>query len=251
MTRFTEIEHPSHHHVLVLESAKEPYKCNGCKELGFGSPYVCKHQECNFHLHEECASVDPPPVSHPYLKGCELVFCKESYRKFCDACGKDVLGFSYQCTHKKAHDLHPCCLNLSPTITCDDGTQLRLSNKVLSKCLKCQRKEASNGIKGWCYVSDCGNFCCHVACAKELIVQNFKKGYFNQSTDQMENYLALPSSSTSTALVRRRNGSLFGDTAKMFWKISKMVLKVIISAIFGDPSGVVAILIESLISKVK
>ena len=248
MTRVTEIDHPSHGHPLILESPNEPYNCDGCKELGFGPCYHCKFG-CDFHIHHECAVALNSSATHPFFKGCKFVFRKEAHNRYCDACGNDVLGFLYQCQHEKAHDLHPCCLKLQRNIVSSDGVRLRLTHRVSSKCLKCGSKEASNGIRGWSYESNCGRFCYHVACVKDLVLENFRNSFDGQRShgsvlSEASDYLALPIS-TSSALARTSNVST--GRAK-FWKMAKMVLKVIISAIFGDPSAGIVFLIESLIS---
>ncbi|KAH7537214.1 hypothetical protein FEM48_Zijuj03G0068900 [Ziziphus jujuba var. spinosa] len=246
--KITEFEHPNHpDHILMLKSSDVPYKCDGCKELGFGPCFKC--EDCNFHLHEECALASKSSY-HPLLKRCELRFCEETYGgRYCDACGKDVMGFVYQCTHDNAHDLHPCCLKLQRIII-GDGFELRLSDKVPSKCLKCNSKEISRGIKGWSYVSSCGEYCYHVACVKDLVLENWRNGYFDGDNDnisaQTSNLALLQIASPSNEVAQR--GGRLGSKAKKFWRIAKMVLKLIISAIFGDPTGGIAIIVEALVS---
>ena len=51
----------------------------------------------------------------------------------------------------------------------------KLSSK--SKCRKCGRKEVLKDFKGWSYESNCGQHCYHVACVKDLILDNWKKDY--------------------------------------------------------------------------
>jgi len=125
--KYTEITHPSHPHDLVLGSAEEPYQCDGCKEVGFGPCFKC--EQCNFNLHEECAMPEPSAF-HPFFSKCDFRFYENapgSSDRFCDACGKDVRGFVYQCSHE--NDLHPCCMKLQRTLI-GDGVKLHLSDKV-------------------------------------------------------------------------------------------------------------------------
>ena len=246
--KVTEFEHPSHPHILTLKPSGEPYKCDGCKELGFGPCYHC--QDCNYHLHEECAMASESAY-HPFFKKCHFIFRNETYDRICDACGKDVMGVSYKCLHDKAHDLHPCCLKLQHTIYGDGGIKLKLSDKVSSKCLKCKSKEISKGKKGWSYVSSCGEFCYHVACVKDLVLENWKNGYFDGDVDQKNNLalMQIGTSSTSTCTcneVVESGGGWFGSKGKRFWRIARMVLKLVISAIFGDPIAGIAIVVEAL-----
>lgn len=251
--KITELEHPSHpDHMLTLKSSDAAYMCEGCKELGLGPCFEC--QDCNFHLHEECAMPSKSSY-HPHFKRCEFTFREETYNggRYCDACGKDVMGFVYQCTHDNAHDLHPCCLKLQRKIIAGDGLVLRLSDKVPSKCLKCNSREISRGIKGWSYVSSCGEFCYHVACVKDLVLENWRNGYFdgdkniNSVSAQTSNNFALMQIGGPSNQVAQTGGRI-GSKAKKFWRIAKMVLKLIISAIFGDPTGGIAMIVEALVS---
>ncbi|KAL5538737.1 hypothetical protein UlMin_045612 [Ulmus minor] len=234
--RITEIKHPSHSHTLKLKPPGEPYKCDGCKELGFGSYFGCKYKDCNFHLHEECATIDSSHSAfHPFFKNSTFHPQQEAFNRHCDACGKDILGYVYQCS-EKLYDLHPCCLKLSPTLNLS-GVDLQLVNKASKRCLK-----------GWSYVSSCGDFCFHVACVKEMIVENYKRGYFDHSngvTGAPSNSSALQIYSPGTEISRQGKSR---KKAEKIWKITKMVFKLIVSAIFGDPTTGIAILIEALIS---
>lgn len=66
--------------------------------------------------------------------------------------------------------------------------KLKLSQKVPTKCVKCKhRNVVMNKVKGWSYVSNEGNnnFCYHVSCFKDLILENWRRGYF--STHQETN----------------------------------------------------------------
>ena len=86
---------------------------------------------------------------HPFFKTCEFKFVEnvEGERR-CDACAKDVLGFVYQCQHKKAYDLHRC-MKLERNLN-GDGVKLYLREKVSSglKCLKCKSKNVAKDLKG-------------------------------------------------------------------------------------------------------
>jgi hypothetical protein len=50
---------------------------------------------------------------------------------------------------------------------------LELKEKAPSKCLICQRKKISKKIKGWAYVSTCGEYCYHVKCVKDPVDKKF------------------------------------------------------------------------------
>ncbi|KAF9674757.1 hypothetical protein SADUNF_Sadunf10G0160100 [Salix dunnii] len=175
----TKITHPSHSgHFLLLKAPQEPYKCGGCEELGFGSCYEC--EECGFYLHEECA-IDITSNPHSIVK-CSLKFhhkAPQGGKRVCDACGRPVKGFVYQCEHEDPNYYHPSCLKLKRTLTAKDGTTLHLKEKKPpSKCLSCGSRETPNGTKGWSYVSSCRQYCLHVACVKGMLWENWKKGFF-------------------------------------------------------------------------
>ncbi|KAJ6350239.1 hypothetical protein OIU78_006411 [Salix suchowensis] len=182
----TRIKHPSHshHYLCLLKLPQEPYWCNGCMGLGFGPCYECEHEGCGFYLHEECANA-APSISHPFSK-CSLKFhynAPQGDERYCDACGEDVLGFVYQCSHKHPHDYHPRCLKLPLTLTAGDGLILKLRKKLPSKCLRCGSKETSNRIQGWCYASSSDRYCYHIACVKDMILEKWRKGCFTQDGD--------------------------------------------------------------------
>jgi hypothetical protein len=44
-----------HQHTLQLNGSETPsFMCSGCKELGFGSSYICENINCNYIVHKEC-----------------------------------------------------------------------------------------------------------------------------------------------------------------------------------------------------
>ncbi|KAF5453545.1 hypothetical protein F2P56_028442 [Juglans regia] len=251
--KYTKIKHLSHPHddLMLVDSPQAPYKCDGCKELGFRRCYQC--EDCNFHLHEECAMPDSSAF-HPLFRKCDFRFYENApgnRARYCDACGKDVLGFVYQCLHKEAHDLHPCCMKLPRTLI-GDGVKLHLSDMVSSKCQKCGSKEISKGFRGWSYESTCGKYCYHVACVKDLVIENWRKGYFdghNDVNDQILSNMAIQIKVPNEDIVQQSEGSSYrSKKASKYWKIAKLALKLIISAIFGDPISGFTALIESVVS---
>jgi hypothetical protein len=243
MPKYTEIEHSSHSHVLVLKSAQEPYKCDGCKEVGFGPCFKC--EECNFNLHEECARPQPSGF-HPFFPKCDFRFYENTPRpghrdRICDACGKDVQGFVYQSLDKHANDLHPCCMNLQRTLI-GDGVTLHLRDNVATKCLKCGCKEASINFKGWSYESSCGQYSYHVACVKDLILENWRRSYFDGNNTALQ--ITVPNQD----IVQQTGGSSSRMNVRKYLKMAKVALKLIISAIIGDPTTLIATFIQSLLS---
>jgi len=251
MGLITKIKHSSHsEHFLLLKYPREPYECNGCRVLGLGPCYECEHEDCSFYLHEECANATPSAL-HSFNSKCSLRFhsrAPQRGRRFCDACGQDVLGFVYQCKYKKPHDYHPSCLKLQHTLTAGDGTRLHLRKKLPSKCLNCGSRKTSNKIEGWSYVSSCGHYCYHVACVKDMILKKWKEGYFLQdgNVNETDNYLTLQSAipSRELELPSRKSSS----KARNIWRKAKKAIMLIISALFGDPTTLISVLVQQLLS---
>ncbi|TKY64864.1 protein-disulfide reductase [Spatholobus suberectus] len=180
---------PSHPQSTQLKPPGAPYRCSGCQEVGFGRSYHCGNNNCSYILHEECANA----VSfafHSFFPKSDFELYEKALGhrvRYCDACGKDVLGFVYHCS-RTGYDLHPCCLKMKDRISDEEGrVTLELSQKVPSKCVKCKHKNVVDGVKGWSYVSSGsgGNYCYHVSCVKELIFENLKRGYFSQETNSI------------------------------------------------------------------
>jgi phage pi2 protein 07 len=92
--------------------------------------------------------------------------------------------------------LHPCCFSLSSNRTnqglngSNEGVvKLELKKKAPSKkCLICPRKKISKNVKGWAYVSTCGEYCYHVKCVKDLVdkeLEQQRSGGTNTKTLQL------------------------------------------------------------------
>jgi hypothetical protein len=166
------------HTLLQLSDSQTPsFMCSGCKELGgFGSSCICENINCNYIVHQECAEPVKHAV-HPFFKNCNFVFYENTEKQccgFCDACGKDLLGFFYICL-KTGDTLHPCCLNLQNTISSEESGKviLKLCHEVPSDCVKCrQRQVVRNQFEGWSYVLESdGKSCFHVSCFKDFILE--------------------------------------------------------------------------------
>jgi len=242
MSRITETQHPSHPHQLTLTSVQTPYCCHGCRTQGREPCYQCR--DCGFYLHEQCASGSP--TQHPFFKERFLFYDRDRrHVGFCVACGKSVEGFRYTAVSNNAPVfLHPCCLKLPPVMTdVDEGVTLKLSKKISwpSKCLKCQSRKLLQEVRGWAYVSTCGNYRYHVACVKDLILERWRNDYFDRQSDGGE--------TTSTASLVVEHGNLTGWRARrLSSRRIQRVLQLVIAAIFGDGISFIIQLIVSGIS---
>ncbi|KAK7848169.1 hypothetical protein CFP56_005537 [Quercus suber] len=171
MSGIAEIQHYSHGHQLKLVCNQSRFKCNGCKELGIGSCYQCKHN-CDFHLHEECASLASGYITHPFFKNCHFFFhdaasqsAASTTRLVCVACGKNVQGFMDRSSTKKPHILpHNRANNHGVTVNLRE-----MLSHTSKKCQFCRSRTVSKETKGWVYVSNCGKYRYHMACAQDMI----------------------------------------------------------------------------------
>jgi hypothetical protein len=238
----------THEHPLHLRNSSAPYKCNGCKEIGFGSSYRCIESNCpGYQLHNECTSISVRShTTHSlFSRKVNFIFHRQSpeHVESCVACGKDVKGFRYHYSPPKKNAflefflpckqlvLHPCCFSLSSNRT-NQGlnrsnervVKLELKKKAPSKCLICQRKKISKKVKGWAYVSTCGKYCYHVRCVKDLVSKGLKQQIRGTNTE------TLP-------LEVRQKALNVGQ------KIVEAVLMLIIQAIFGDPISTIVTLV--------
>ncbi|PIA26979.1 hypothetical protein AQUCO_08400029v1 [Aquilegia coerulea] len=218
---YTDIKSFSHDHNLKLLYDKTPYRCDACKEPGWGPRYRC--EESNYDLHKECALYSSS-MSHPFYKNRSFKFLESpiTNNRYCNACERDILGYVYHC-YATGHDLHPLCANLPCTLQAD-GVELRLHDKLSSKCGKCRTRTLWGNVRGWSYKSTGYEF--HVSCVKKIAVENWAKSYFGEAET---NDLAIEIANC--------------------WKIAKVVVSVLFSILTGDPTGITACLIGSLFSQ--
>ncbi|KAL0003127.1 hypothetical protein SO802_016908 [Lithocarpus litseifolius] len=241
MSGIAEIQHYSHEHQLKLVCNQSRFKCNGCKELGIGSCYQCKHN-CDFYLHEECALIASNYITHPFFKNCHFIFHDASQSGFaatrlvCVACGKNVQGFMYwSSTNKPYIVLHPCCFKLPHHRVHDHGVTVYL-REMLShtskKCQICRSRTISKETRGWVYVSNCGKCRYHVACARDMIFDDcWNNVRALQTTGGVENKSKL-------RLVAQQLGLTGRNFRRYSWKMIKLIFKVIIATLTGDPLSI-------------
>jgi hypothetical protein len=94
----------------------------------------------------------------------------------------------------------------------------------------------------WSYESSCGKYSYHMACVKDLILENWRRDYFDG------NNIALQIMVPNQDIVQQTGGSSSRTKLSKYWKRAKVVLELIISAILGDPTTLIATLIQSLLS---
>ncbi|CAJ1932670.1 unnamed protein product [Sphenostylis stenocarpa] len=238
---------PSHAQAMKVKPPGAPYRCSGCREMGFGRSYHCENDNCSYILHEECANAVSHDF-HPFFPKSHFEFYEKApglRTRYCDGCGNDVLGFVYHCS-RTGYDLHPCCLNLKDRISDEEGcVTLELCKSVPSKCVKCKHRNVVEGVKGWSYVSSGGTYCYHVSCVKEMILENWKRGYFSQVVRENSEVAVRINRLEMVECGRRSRRS---GTMKKYTKIAVLVFRLIFSAIFGNPITAIVGLVEALVS---
>ncbi|CAM8922618.1 unnamed protein product [Rhodiola kirilowii] len=223
--KYSEITHHFHHpqHKLKLETSQAPFRCDGCKEMGLGSRYKC--DLCDYDLHLQCA-LPSPTINHSFYIKCSFNFLSHPpgvKPRICNACRSDLKGFVYHC-HKCGFDLHPCCAKLPMEIS-DGETRMFLYRKVWSKCYKCGRRGRS-----WSYRSKCKKYSLHVACVREMVVEGWM--------DEL--------GFGSGRLLLHGGGERKGKKG-VIKRGCEVALQIVITAVLGDPSALIAGVIGSFI----
>ncbi|KAJ6896535.1 hypothetical protein NC651_022669 [Populus alba x Populus x berolinensis] len=234
--KYSEIAHYSHpQHKLRFESSEFPFKCDGCKEVGIGSRYKCT--ACDFDLHMQCA-IPSPAISHSFYTRCSFQFFSRppgDKPRICDACEREVTGFLYHCKDC-GFDLHPCCAKL-PMVLDDGESKLYLYRKVSASCQKCGRKGRS-----WSYRSSCKKYNLHVACVKDMLVENWQ-GYLGEKS--VRKFDTRIPSLKNTLPTQNKSKS----KTKKGLQMAGLALQFVISAVLGDPTTLIAGVIGTMISR--
>lgn len=240
--KYNEISHFSHpQHKLKFEYTEIPFKCDGCKEVGIGSRYRCAM--CDFDLHMHCA-MPSPSIFHPFYTKCSFQFFSRppgNNPRYCNACEKDITGFTYHCT-SCGFDLHPCCAKL-PMVLDDGEVKLYLYRKVSSSCHRCGRKGRS-----WSYRSKCKKYNLHVACVKEMLVETwheFLGSHGNKNTTRRLEMTRIPSLKNTLQTHHHKSKG----KVKKCCEIAGLAVQFVISAVLGDPTTLIAGVIGSLMSR--
>ncbi|GLT78170.1 hypothetical protein SLA2020_497160 [Shorea laevis] len=231
--RYNEITHCSHpQHKLKLKDSEILFKCDGCKEFGNGSSYRCDF--CNFDLHVHCA-IPSPSISHPLFPKCSFQFLSRppgDKPRYCDACKKDINGFVYHCKCRGFY-LHPCCAEL-PSVLNDGEVELSLRGKMSARCNKCRREWRS-----WSYRSACKKYNFHVACVREMLVENWHELYLGRgkgSGRKLET--RIPGLKNTLQITPHQMGK--GKKVKKCFEMAFLALRLLISAVLGDPTVLIA-----------
>lgn len=273
--RYGEVVHFSHpHHRLRLEHADTPFRCDGCREVGIGARFRCPFAGCDHDLHRQCAlplSPPPPPLRHPFYPRCAFVFLARAPgalgTRYCNACGRDVAGFVYHC-RACGFDLHPCCATLPHVLDAaagaasgggGGGARLYLHPKATAACHRCGHRGRS-----WTYRSSCKSYSLHVACVMDMLVESWNgvgrhKGGVAGGGNVYDGVTVAGSGGYRVPVIRgaaksshaSRGGSYWGRKGKVkrCCEIAGFAAQVVISAVLGDPTALIAGVIGSLIAR--
>ncbi|XP_050231559.1 uncharacterized protein LOC126680475 [Mercurialis annua] len=266
--KYSEISHFSHpQHSLKFEYSESPFKCDGCKEVGIGSRYKCT--KCDFDLHMHCA-IPSSTIHHPFFTKCSFQFMSRppgDKPRYCNACERDVGGFLYHCKDC-GFDLHPCCAKL-PMVLDDGEIKLYLYRKVSATCHKCGRKGRS-----WSYRSSCKKYNLHVACVKDMLVENWSELYLGRTNNNNNNINNSFNNKSNDFYYGKGNYSSYGSRkleinripslknalqthhrkskggkVQKCCEMAGMAVQFVVSAVLGDPTTLIAGVIGSLMSK--
>ncbi|XP_022133598.1 uncharacterized protein LOC111006137, partial [Momordica charantia] len=238
---------------LELKNYLKPYTCDGCKERGFGPRYRC--EKCDFDLHRECMFPQTSPFRHEFFPGSTFKFlrtppkaCHDHCKLQCEACRMDINGFVYHCKEDDL-DLHPCCRKLEKEYRVkedDEEMVFNLDKKVRGKCMWCKRKSIKEGdhSNGWSYISECRKYHIHVACATQMVLEEWKQreDCIKYGDDQK---WALEKMNLKAI---RARGHGHGGRGNKCWRILKIFIQTIVSIVLGDPTMTLASLFIELIA---
>ena len=126
----------------------------------------------------------------------------------------------------------------------DDGeVKLFLYRKVSSSCHRCGRKGRS-----WSYRSKCKNYNLHVACVREMLVENWHEIYVGRiKGGKVEGTNMVPGLKNTLQTTHKSWRSK--GRVKKCCEIAALALQIVISAVLGDPTALIAGIVGSLMSR--
>ncbi|XP_037462968.1 uncharacterized protein LOC125522546 [Triticum urartu] len=253
--------HPIHpeHKLLLVTTDDVEFECDGCKERGAGGRYTCdhygEHRGCDFDLHIGCA-LAPDVLETPLLfEGRAFVLLHEppppdpADHRVCDACGDKVLGLVYHCFDRDL-DLHPSCARLPRRVDLD-GLAFELCREHVPSrsCVLCTGKGRRCRRKFLSYRSEWDGEAVylHVACVKEMAYESLKSGHGSHDGGGKTVVQANKAPSLKVALALKKAQSST-RRFKRFLKIVGFFARVVIGVIFGDPTAMIAAVVEVVFS---
>ncbi|KAK3037556.1 hypothetical protein RJ639_030364 [Escallonia herrerae] len=157
------------------------------------------------------------------------------------ASNTDAGSASLTCTRRCGFDLHPCCANL-PRVLDDGEHNLYLSvNRLSTPCHCCRGKGP-----GWSNRTRCSTYNLHVSCVKELLVESWQTMYLNVDKNKAkELQTRIPSLKGTLRNHHKGRGGYVSKCCQM----AGGAVRVVVSAILGDPTAIIAAVVGGFISK--
>lgn len=174
--------HPEHK--LRPMEPRDPFYCNKCKEIGFGTGYGCPQNVARFH--EECVSPSPAVSQRlQWKKKKELSMTYDPHMKaengkprICAVCARPVRGCGYRSS--SGMNCHPSCLALPKSIMVND-VELKLAYEKKADCKWCGKMKIYDEKKvkllSWSYATK-RKAEYHVGCVKEMAIESWRNGKF-------------------------------------------------------------------------
>ncbi|CAN4108791.1 unnamed protein product [Withania somnifera] len=189
-------QHFSHGHQLVYINnlpSKGNAICSGCKLSISPGKFYYRCETCSFVLHQVCFNM-PKNLQHLVDPIHELTLLAtrslstDHYSPKCNACGKEITGFSYACA-KCSSCYHTLCLLALPLsmelpFHCHK-LDLEFCPPYDFECDLCKKPS----YKGWLYHCSSCEFDAHISCAithKGIDIEDHSKPIFQSgSSDQL------------------------------------------------------------------
>ncbi|XP_050235434.1 protein VACUOLELESS GAMETOPHYTES [Mercurialis annua] len=172
--------HPQH--PLYPVQMSDLFTCSGCKEYGSGKRFIC--QQCEFQLHDFCATAPQHLKAHPLHMHHLLSFSSKPVKggilkSKCDVCGKSGKGYMFRCK-ACSYQMHPCCAMLSNQINISAHPHPLKILPAISNgdppgfvCGECNRAKRSGRVFG---CTSC-EYHLHAVCAKNMVNGVQANGY--------------------------------------------------------------------------
>ncbi|KAI5577985.1 hypothetical protein POPTR_009G170201v4 [Populus trichocarpa] len=174
------------------------------------SLYSC-HQKCCAGQFDlhKACAVPPPIVNIPFYRNCNFEFHH----------------------HPPGEEKRIC-----------DASQLYLCRKLSGACHRCGGKG-----HGWSYRSRCKTYNLHLSCVKELLVESWEAMYLKVDENKVrEMQSRIPSLKGTLA---NHHGGIRGGKVTRCCQMAGGAIRLIVSAILGDPTSIIAAVVGGFISK--
>ncbi|KAK1286052.1 hypothetical protein QJS10_CPB20g00937 [Acorus calamus] len=219
------IKDSGHRHPLQHDRNHSFATCDQCKEIWMGKMFRCPHPNCNYSVHEYCASPFVQPIATiRFYKDCVFKpFGRSNNLPYpiCNACGLNIRGWMYKA-------LHPSCVFLRTLEL--QGNKFFVERGSTSICSHCDRLELWRGNRTWWFVSSVNSMHrIHVSCAKKMLIEYIE----NMGGTSNNNVRGLQASYNAVSRVvqveKRRRGVEVLKAAGRF-------LMLFLSVLLGDPT---------------